>query len=110
VNFVYSTEADALYIRLEANRKVAQTIEISPSCLVDLDVNGRPLGIELLNPATSYLSIAEVVVRWKLSPEQIAQLLVYPYQSLTPHRRAASSTAGGRVEIEGRKDELLTCA
>jgi uncharacterized protein YuzE len=110
VNFVYSTDADALYIELEPVRRVARTIEISPSCLVDLDAAGRPLGIELLNPATSYLSIAEVVTRWEFSREQTGQLLAYPYQSLTPHRQSASSAASGRVEVESREAELLTCA
>jgi uncharacterized protein YuzE len=110
VNFVYSTDADALYIELEPVRRVARTIEISPSCLVDLDTMGRPLGIELLSPASSYLSIADVVTRWEFSHEQTAQLLAYPYQSLTPHRQSASSAAGGRVEVESRKAELLTGA
>ena len=109
MNFVYSTDADALYIEVEAVRRVARTVEVSPSCLVDLDAEGRLLGIELLNPSTSYLSIAEVVTRWRLSREQVAQLLAYPYQSLTP-RREASSAARGRVEVQGHRDEVLTSA
>jgi uncharacterized protein YuzE len=109
VNFVYSTDADALYIELEAIRRVARTVEVSPSCLVDLDTAGRLLGIELLNPSASYLSIAEVGTRWTLSEEQLAQLLAYPYQSLTPHREA-SSAARGRVEVQGYRDEQLTSA
>ena len=109
MNFVYSTDADALYIELEAVRRVARTVEVSPSCLVDLDAEGQPLGIELLNPSTSYLSIAEVVTRWTLSQERLAQLLAYPYQSLTP-RREASSAARGMVEVHGHRDELLSSA
>ncbi|HET8578318.1 MAG TPA: DUF2283 domain-containing protein [Methylomirabilota bacterium] len=110
MNFVYSTDADALYVELEAVRRVARTVEISPSCLVDLDAEGRPLGIELLNPATSYQSIAEVLTRWALSREQTAALLAFPYQSLTPRPQSTSSAASGRVEFEGRRGELLTCA
>jgi uncharacterized protein YuzE len=115
VNFVYSTTADALYIELEAQRvgRVARTVEVSPSCLVDLDAEGRPLGIELLNPATSYQSIAAVLTRWALSREQVGQILAYPYQSLTPRltpRQSASSAAAGRVEVDGDRAELLSCA
>jgi uncharacterized protein YuzE len=110
VNFVYSTDADALYIELEAVRRVARTVEVSPSCLVDLDATGRPLGIELLTPSISFVSIPEVLARWEFSRERTAQLLTYPYQSLTPRRRSASSAASGRVEVESRQPELLTSA
>jgi uncharacterized protein YuzE len=110
VNFVYAADADALYIGLEPVRRVARTVEISPSCLVDLDAEGRPLGIELLNPASSYQSIAEVLARWPLGREQMAALLAYPYQSLTPRLRSSSSTTSGRVEVDSRRNDLLTCA
>lgn len=110
MNFVYSTEADALYIELQAARSVARTAEVSPSCLVDLDMADQPVGIELIHPARSYLAIAEVVTRWALNSEQTAQLLAYPYQSLTPSRRSASSTSSGRVEVDSRRAVLLTRA
>jgi uncharacterized protein YuzE len=110
VNFVYSTDADALYIELEAVRRVARTVEVSPSCLVDLDTTGQPLGIELLTPSISFVSIPEVLTRWEFSRERTARLLTYPYQSLTPRRRSASSAARSRVEIESRQPELLTSA
>jgi uncharacterized protein YuzE len=109
MNFTYSTEADALYIELESAKSVARTVEVSPSCLVDLDEAGRPLGIELIHPSRTYLALAKVVNIWSLD-QQSPQLLAYPYQSLTPRRRSASTAARGRVEIDGRKDELLTGA
>jgi uncharacterized protein YuzE len=106
VNFVYSTTGDALYIELQPVRRVARTVEVSPSCLVDLDAAGQPLGIELLAPSISYPSIAQVVTRWAFSGQQVSQLLTYPYQSLTSHPWLVSSAAGGLVEVGSREPEL----
>jgi len=113
MNFVYSTTADALYIELESPRRVARTVEVSPSCLVDLNESGQPIGIELLNPSTAYAAITDVIRRWQgeLEAQQIAQLLAYPYPALTPQRPAASSAARVRVRVgDRRQDDLLTCA
>lgn len=68
MNFVYSPDADALYIELKAERvgKVARTVEVSPSCLVDLDGEGRPLGVELLNVLS--LGVRYSTVRHKETP------------------------------------------
>lgn len=109
MNFVYSTDADALYIELQPVRRIVRTVEVSPSCLVDLDTAGQPVGIELLTPSISFRSIPAVLSRWEFSPELTAQLVAYPYQHLTPHRSLASA-AGGRVEIERRGAELLMSA
>lgn len=105
MNFIYSTEADALYIELESAKTVARTVEVSSGCLVDLDEAGHPLGIELIHPSRSYLALAKVVSIWPLD-RQRAQLLAYPYQSLTPRRRSASSAARGRMKVESGRAEL----
>ena len=109
MNFVYSPEADALYVELQPVRRVARTVEVSPSCLVDLDAAGRPLGIELLAPSISFQSLTAVLSRWEFSPELSAQLRAYPYEHLTPHRSLVSA-AGGQVEVEGRSADLLMSA
>ena len=109
MNFVYSPDADALYVEFQPVRRVARTVEISPSCLVDLDAAGQLLGIELLTPSISYESIAEVLNRWEFSPELRDQLRAYPYEHLTPHRSLVSA-ASGRVEVEHRGAELLMSA
>ena len=106
MNFVYSTTADALYIELQPVRRIARTVEVSPSCLVDLDSDGQPLGIELLAPSVSYQSITQVVTRWPLSGEQVSQLLTYPYQSLTSRHWLISSAGRGQVEIAVTEPEL----
>jgi uncharacterized protein YuzE len=105
MNFIYSTEADALYIELQSAEAVDRTIEVSPGCLVDLDAAGQPLGIELIHPSRSYLALAKVVSIWPLDGKR-AQLLAYPYQSLTPRRRSVSSATRGRVEVESGRAEL----
>jgi uncharacterized protein YuzE len=109
VNFVYSTEADALYIELATPAAVVRTIEVSRGCLVDLDAADRPVGVELIHPASSYLSLIEVVGRWQFDRQQRLQLGAYPYQSLRPRRRAATSTGQARVHI-GSESKLLTHA
>lgn len=108
MNFVYSTEADALYIELHGTANVVRTVEVSPSCLVDLGGADQPVGIELIHPSRSYLDIAQVVPRWALDQGQMAQLLAFPYQSLTPRRRSASSATHGRARVNSRTAELVT--
>lgn len=50
----YDREADALYIALVSDRPVARTTEIDLGTLVDLDVRGRLLGVEVVRPARSW--------------------------------------------------------
>jgi uncharacterized protein YuzE len=108
MNFVYSTGAGALYIELEASAAVARTVEVSRGCLVDLNAADRPVGIELIHPASSYLSLIDVVGRWHFDGQQRLQLGRYPYLGLTPRRRSATGTHA-TVSFTGRS-ELLTCA
>jgi uncharacterized protein YuzE len=46
----YDQQADALYIELQA-AAVARTVDIDPGTLVDLDTDGRLIGVELIRPA-----------------------------------------------------------
>jgi uncharacterized protein YuzE len=105
MNFIYSTEADALYIELQSVETVDRTIEMSPRCLVDLDEASNPVGIELIHPARSYLDVTEVVSKWGLE-RQMGELLAYPYQSLSPRRSWVSSSSRGQVEVHGSRAEL----
>jgi uncharacterized protein YuzE len=47
----YDQQADALYIELNGTAEVARTVEIDPGTLVDLDADGRLLGVEVIRPA-----------------------------------------------------------
>jgi hypothetical protein len=88
---------------------VARTVEVSPGCLIDLNAADQPVGIELIHPASSYLSLIDVVGRWQFDPSQRLQLGRYPYVGLTPRSRSAASTARATVRFAGQS-ELLTCA
>jgi uncharacterized protein YuzE len=48
----YDNTSRAVYIRLERNRKIHQTIEFAPETLVDIDAQGNLIGVELLRPAS----------------------------------------------------------
>lgn len=45
----YDSQANALYIYLQENRRVAQTREIEDGLIVDLDKSGKVIGIEILD-------------------------------------------------------------
>jgi len=54
----YDGEIDALYIRLQ-EKYVAKTIEIEEGLNIDLDENGKLIGLEILD-ATERYSLADV--------------------------------------------------
>lgn len=51
----YDNMADAIYIKIRPEAKVAKTIEFAPETFVDLDKDGDLIGIEMLNPGTLIL-------------------------------------------------------
>ncbi len=54
----YDREADALYVRLQ-EKYVARTREVEEGINVDLDDNGKLIGIEILD-ATERYSLADI--------------------------------------------------
>ena len=46
----YDSLADAIYIKIKPEAKVAKTIEFAPETFVDLSEDGDLIGIEMLNP------------------------------------------------------------
>jgi uncharacterized protein YuzE len=54
----YDKEVDALYIRLQ-ERHVNRTVEIEDGINIDLDKNGKLIGIEILN-ATDRYSLSDI--------------------------------------------------
>lgn len=48
MKFTYDSEADALNIRL-SNASFADTIEVAPGVLIDVDENGEVISIEMLD-------------------------------------------------------------
>jgi uncharacterized protein YuzE len=62
----YDQEVDALYIRLQ-QKYVARTLEIEEGLNLDLDENGRLIGLEVLNAAERY-SLSDI---FNLSTENL---------------------------------------
>lgn len=54
----YDKTADALYLRLQKNKKVARTREIEDGLVVDLDNKGKVIGIEILDVSSRYSLIS----------------------------------------------------
>jgi len=54
----YDREADAVYIYLQ-EKEVAKTIQLSQGVNVDLDAQGRLIGIEVLD-ATQHYSLSDI--------------------------------------------------
>jgi uncharacterized protein YuzE len=49
ISTTYDDEEDALYVRIAARSvKVAETREVEPGVMLDMDANGRVIGIEVL--------------------------------------------------------------
>src|SRR4051812_6826020 len=66
----YDREADALYVRLSDGAR-ARAIEVSETTYVDIDTDGRPVGIELLYPSMGIV-LDEVLDRFALHPQRPA--------------------------------------
>jgi uncharacterized protein YuzE len=101
----YDREADALYVRLaEGDRQRA--VEIDDSTYVDVDHDGRALGLEFLYPSMG-LNLQEVARRYALEhlvPEVAATIAEsgapVPLPTMTGGQSLAS-TAIVTVSVEG---------
>lgn len=54
----YDPDADALYVRLSAGPRVGPSIEVGDDYVVDVDVAGEPVGVEMLNVAATARRVA----------------------------------------------------
>ena len=48
--FIYDEDADALYITLNPHGNFRKSIEVSESVILDIDIDGEVMGIEILSP------------------------------------------------------------
>ncbi len=51
----YDPEANALYMRFSDN-EIAETLELSESVYVDVDVDGVPVGLEVLDASSNLIT------------------------------------------------------
>ncbi len=63
----YDREADALYVRLGAGER-QRTVEVDDSTYVDVDPDGRAIGLEFLYPSMG-LELDGVVARFSLEEQ-----------------------------------------
>lgn len=47
ISTTYDAEADAMYVRI-ATREIAETRELEPGVILDLDAGGKIVGVEIL--------------------------------------------------------------
>ncbi|MDE3073894.1 MAG: DUF2283 domain-containing protein [Chloroflexota bacterium] len=57
----YDPEAGAAYVRLSA-KPVAKTEEVAPGVILDLDADGLPVGVELLDAGGDESPRVEIVL------------------------------------------------
>jgi uncharacterized protein YuzE len=75
----YDIDADALYITL-AEGTVARTAVIDDGCNVDLDADGKLLGIEVLNPGRAWPLLA-ILKGCEISDDDATMLITcYPHR------------------------------
>ena len=66
--YTYDEEADALYVLLIPETEIAieQTVELDDRLHVDLDDQGRPVGIEILYPTHGPVNLEPIRDRYGL--------------------------------------------
>lgn len=61
MNIRYDSQADALYIKFR-ERPIEESDEIKEGTIVDFDINGKVIGIEILNASSVFEGIPEIKV------------------------------------------------
>lgn len=69
--YTYDDEADALYVLLVEERQVGveRTVELGPRLYVDIDSQGRMVGVEILYPRTYGIDLGPVEERYGIQIE-----------------------------------------
>lgn len=90
MEYTYETESDDLYVKLSPDL-VAKTIGVTDRCLVDVDHQGKAVGIEVLAVSAGW-PIEDVVTRFGL--EQVRPLL-----NELGHLRPMGGVPSGRPDL-----------
>jgi uncharacterized protein YuzE len=90
----YDLDADALYITL-ADQPATRTAQLDEGTLVDLDADGRLLGIEVIQPWRAW-PLDDILARFPLPADTAAELRAYfPY----PPQLRPPAHSGLRVPV-----------
>lgn len=96
---LHDLEADALYITLKEGI-VARTIDLDSGTLVDVDSDGRPLGLEVVHPHRAW-PIEEFIRRFDVPDAESRALRLYANGFSTPTpsfgRARKVSSGSGRL-------------
>jgi uncharacterized protein YuzE len=73
VEIRYDREADALYVTFIRDVAVARTDQVDDGTLVDVDADGRPIGIEVIRPSRAW-ALDEVLTRYSVEEDDAVTL------------------------------------
>ncbi len=90
----FDLDANALYVQL-TDEKVARTAEIDACTLVDLGVDGRVVGIEVIAPQRNW-PLDQILQSFDVSPEQAYELRLY---LLKPDRLTVPAHPDARLPV-----------
>jgi uncharacterized protein YuzE len=91
----HDLEADALYVTISSG-PVARTVELDNGTLADLDLDGRPVGLEVIHPRREW-PIDAFVRQYPLNrdDEVRLRLLADSFRAPTPSFRKARKVSSG---------------
>jgi uncharacterized protein YuzE len=95
MRFRYSEVDDALYIEVRDGRPERQ-VELDPGTLVDVDANGRLIGIEVIAPDAGWPA-DEILRRFPVDPDDAAYIRELAGKSFAFSHARGSSTADLQV-------------
>jgi uncharacterized protein YuzE len=95
----YDQQADALYIALANNVRAARTVQIDPGTLVDLDVQGRLVGVEVIRPARSW-PLDEILRRFPADPADAIVLRLLESNALRMFAPAPLGTSAHAEQVQ----------
>ena len=95
ISSVHDLEADALYITLTEG-VVARTIDLDSGTLVDVDADGRALGLEVIHPHRVW-PVEEFIQRFDIPAAESQALRVYAsgFNRPTPSFRRTRKVSSG---------------
>lgn len=73
VEIRYDRAADAMYVTLTRDVAVVRSNQVDDGTLLDVDANGRPVGIEIIGPSRGW-ALSEIVKRYSLDDDDVATL------------------------------------
>lgn len=97
----HDSEADALYVR-PIDGPAARCVEFGLHLVVDLDAEGRPLGVELISPGVPFApELARAASRYRLDAEAITRDLLVVLDSVEPGaaRRRLMGAIRGAIAV-----------